>query len=245
MYGLIGYPLGHSYSANFFNQKFECEKIEETYKLFPLSHISEFKSLLKKNPSLKGLNVTIPYKETIIPYLDSLSDEAAEIGAVNVIKFMTDECGKIVLKGYNSDTIGFKESLKPLLRKDIKKGLVLGTGGASKAVCHALKELGIDVSKVSRKGSDEILRYEDLTPEVIENHLLIVNTTPVGMYPKVNEFPALPYESLTPSHICYDLIYNPQETAFMKKSKEYGATVKNGLEMLHLQALKSWEIWNE
>lgn len=243
MYGLIGKNLGHSFSANFFNNKFEKEKIKEEYRLFPLKSIDEFPHLLEDNQNLKGLNVTIPYKESIIPYLDNLSKEAKEIGAVNVIK-IEKEKGRFLLKGHNTDCIGFKNSLLPFLTPEIKGALILGTGGASKAVKFVLKELGLEVLMVSRKHSDNSISYEEFTKEILQENLLIVNTTPLGMFPDIESAPNIPYQYITPEHVCYDLVYNPQETMFMKECKKQGAKVKNGLEMLELQALASWDIWN-
>ena len=244
MYGLIGRKIGHSFSADYFNKKFERENINDTYKLFPLETINEFPKLLKDNPDIKGLNVTIPYKIDVISFLDSLSDEAIEIGAVNVIKVVNDK-GNIYLKGYNTDSIGFKESLIPLLHNGIKKALILGTGGASKAVEYVLKQLDISYTFVSRTPSDKELGYDDLTKDVINDNLLIINTTPLGMYPDIDNCPPIPYEYLTDKHICFDVIYNPEETEFMKRAKEKKATVKNGLEMLHKQAIAAWAIWNQ
>lgn len=241
MYGLIGKPLGHSFSANFFNKKFTDENIPERYFLFPLDSITELPSLLRNHPDLKGLNVTIPYKQTVIPYLDSLDKAAAEIGAVNVIKISKDNS----LKGYNSDAVGFKDSIEPLIHDHMKRALVLGTGGASKAVCYVLKMLGIEVLSVSRNSHDEVISYNDLSPEIISSHHIIVNTTPLGMWPNVDQAPDIPYHLLTPQHLCYDLVYNPETTTFMKRSAQHGATVKNGLDMLHGQALAAWRIWNE
>ncbi len=240
MYGLIGKPLGHSFSANFFNKKFAKEGIPEHYELFPLDSIELLPQLLSSHPDLKGLNVTIPYKQQVIPYLASLDKDAAEIGAVNVIKIQEDGS----LKGYNSDAIGFRNSLMPLLKPHMKRALVLGTGGASKAVIHVLKQLGFEVLNVSRKAKGEIISYDELTPEIIASHHVVVNTTPLGMWPNIDEAPAIPYHLLTPDHLCYDLVYNPEETSFMRRSAQYGATVKNGLEMLHGQAIAAWEIWN-
>ena len=242
MYGLIGKKLGHSFSADFFNKKFENEGIREKYFLFPLPHIEDFPQLLMSHPDLKGLNVTIPYKQEVIPFLTALSEEAREIGAVNVIK-INRENNRIILKGFNSDCIGFRESLLPLLNKDITKALILGTGGASKAVEYVLKNCNIQPTFVSRRPGTGQLSYEDLTREIIEENLLIINTTPLGMFPEVDKKPDIPYQFLTRKHICYDLVYNPMVTEFMKCSLEKGAIVKNGLEMLKLQALGAWAIW--
>lgn len=244
MFGLIGKKLGHSFSAEFFNKKFRDEKIDETYRLFEIPSIEDFPKLLAENPDLKGLNVTIPYKRDVISFLSGLSVEAKAIGAVNVIKISRGKEG-ITLTGYNSDSIGFEESLKPLLNKSIDKALVLGTGGASKAVCYVLRKLGIEPTYVSRTPKEGQLTYKDLNKSIIDSHLLIVNTTPLGMMPEIDTCPPIPYNLLTTRHICYDLVYNPLETLFLKKSKEAGAKIKNGMEMLELQALASWDIWNK
>lgn len=244
-YGLIGFPLGHSFSKTYFNQKFEAEKIDAEYLNFEIPTIKEFKSVLKENPDLRGLNVTIPYKEQVIPYLDDLDEDARLIGAVNVIKFTKGLFGKTKLKGYNSDIIGFKQSIEPLLNESHRKALILGTGGASKAVFQGLKQLGVGSTLVSRKPKEFCITYEEITPKTMEQYTVIVNTTPLGMFPNVNACPDIPYDLLTPNHLLYDLLYNPDETLFMKKGKEKGATVKNGLEMLLLQAFAAWEIWHK
>lgn len=244
-YGLLGYPLGHSFSKNYFNQKFEAEKIDAEYLNFEIPDIKEIKSVIKENPELNGLNVTIPYKQQVIPYLDDLDDDARQIGAVNVIKFSKGLFGKVKLKGYNSDIIGFKQSIEPLLKDHHRKALILGTGGASKAVFHGLKQLGIAASFVSRQCKEYCITYEEITEKIMEQYHVIVNTTPLGMYPNVNACPNIPYELLTSDHLLYDLLYNPDETLFMQKGKERGAVVKNGLEMLLLQAFAAWEIWQK
>ncbi|MDE6333348.1 MAG: shikimate dehydrogenase [Muribaculaceae bacterium] len=246
LYGLIGYPLGHSFSQNFFNRKFESEKIDARYINFEISSIEMLEQVLERNPNLAGFNITIPYKEKIFDYLDAVDPEARAIGAVNVVKVFTQPDGSRSLKGYNSDSIGFWDSLRPMLDKDIHtSALVLGTGGASKAVAHALENNGIEVKKVSRTPAPDVYTYKELTPAIISEYKIIVNTTPVGMYPNVDECPDIPYDALTPAHICYDLLYNPDTTLFMKKSAEAGASVKNGLEMLLLQAFVSWNIWKK
>ncbi len=243
-YGLIGYPLGHSFSITYFNEKFQAENINAQYVNFEIPRIEDFIEVVAENPNLCGLNVTTPYKEKIIPYLDELDKDTAKIGAVNVIKIIRLPKGKVKLVGYNSDIIGFSQSIEPLLQPHHKKALLLGTGGASKAVFHGLANLGVESTYVSRtKRSDDVLTYQELTPEVMEQHTIIVNCTPVGMYPKVDFCPDIPYELLTPRHLLYDLLYNPNETLFMKKGRAQGATVKNGLEMLLLQAFAAWEIW--
>lgn len=244
-YGLIGYPLGHSFSKNYFNQKFESEHIEAQYINFEIPDIKEIKNIIKDNPELKGLNVTIPYKEQVIPYLDELDEDARLIGAVNVIKFSKGMFGKQKLKGYNSDIIGFKKSIEPLLDNSHRKALILGTGGASKAVFHGLKQLGVGSTFVSRKPKEFCITYDEITPKTMEQYTVIVNTTPVGMFPHIDECPDIPYDLLTPKHILYDLLYNPDETLFMKKGLEHGAVVKNGLEMLLLQAFAAWDMWHQ
>lgn len=242
-YGLIGYPLGHSFSISFFNEKFQNEGIDATYENFEIPSIEVFPEILDSNPNLCGLNVTIPYKEKVIGLLDSLSKEAQEIGAVNVIK-VTHKGNKRILKGYNSDVIGFTRSIEPLLERFHKKALILGTGGASKAVEYGLKSLGLETIKVSRSEKPETLQYSQITAETIKEYNVIVNCTPCGMYPHADECPDLPYEAMDSRTLLYDLIYNPDETLFMKKGKVRGAIVKNGLEMLLLQAFASWDFWN-
>ncbi|MDR1162020.1 MAG: shikimate dehydrogenase [Tannerellaceae bacterium] len=244
-YGLIGYPLGHSFSKTYFNQKFVAEKMDAEYVNFEIPTIKELKTVLKDNPNLKGLNVTLPYKTQVIPFLDEMDEDASLIGAVNVIKFTKGMFGRTKLKGYNSDIIGFKQSIGPLLNESHRKALVLGTGGASKAVFQGLKQVGIASTFVSRTPKESAITYREITPKTMEQYTVIVNTTPVGMYPHVEACPDIPYDLLTPKHLLYDLLYNPDETLFMKKGKEKGATVKNGLEMLLLQAFAAWEIWQK
>ena len=243
-YGLIGYPLGHSFSKNFFNQKFAEEKIDAQYLNFEIPNIKDLKDVLSRNPELKGLNVTLPYKEQVIPYLDNLDETAKMIGAVNVIKFSKGLFGKTKLIGFNSDIIGFQQSIQPMLDDSHRKALVLGTGGASKAVYFGLKQLGVEPIFVSRHPkTDNCIAYGDITPSLIEEYTVIVNATPLGMYPNIDTCPDIPYSQVTDKHVLYDLIYNPDETLFMRKGKEKGAAVKNGLEMLLLQAFASWNIW--
>lgn len=242
-YGLIGYPLGHSFSIGYFNEKFQNECIDATYENFEIPSIENLTEILDSNPELKGLNVTIPYKEKVISYLDSISPEARAIGAVNVIK-VNHKGNKTELKGYNSDVIGFTQSIEPLLERYHRKALVLGTGGASKAIIFSLKSLGIETLTVSRYERHGCVRYEDITPEMIKEYNVIVNCTPCGMYPQTDDCPNLPYEAMDGHTLLYDLIYNPDETLFLKKGKAQGATVKNGLEMLLLQAFASWNFWN-
>ena len=244
-YGLIGYPLGHSFSISYFNQKFKDEDIDAVYENFEIPSIDLLPEVLDSNPELRGLNVTIPYKQKVMEFLDNISPEARAIGAVNVIKVI-HEGKKIRLKGYNSDVIGLTQSIEPMLEKRYhKKALILGTGGASKAIDYGLKSLGLETVFVSRYERPETIQYDKITPEVVKEYNVIVNCTPVGMYPHTEECPLLPYEAMDNHTILYDLIYNPDETMFMKRGAQYGANVKNGLEMLLLQAFASWEFWHE
>ena len=243
-YGLIGYPLGHSFSINYFNQKFADEGINAKYMNFEIPSIDALAEVLDSNPELKGLNVTIPYKQKVMEFLDQISPEARAIGAVNVIR-VTHEGKDIKLKGFNSDVIGFTQSIEPMLEPYHKKTLILGTGGASKAIDYGLKSLGLETVFVSRYRRPETICYEDITPDVVKEYNVIVNCTPIGMFPKTEECPLLPYEAMDEKNILYDLIYNPDETLFMKLGAEHGAQTKNGLEMLLLQAFASWEFWHE
>ena len=226
-YGLIGYPLGHSFSISYHNQRFADEGINAKYFNFEIPSIEDLPAVLGQNPELKGLNVTIPYKEKVLPFLDYISPEARAIGAVNVIKII-HEGKKTTLKGYNSDVIGFTQSIEPMLESHHKKALVLGTGGASKAVAYGLQSLGLEAIFVSRYQRPGTIQYEQITPEVVKEYNVIVNCTPVGMYPKTEECPNLPYEAMDSHTILYDLIYNPDETLFMKRGAQYGAQTKNG-----------------
>jgi len=257
-YGLLGYPLGHSFSRAFFLDKFTREGIDADYLNFELPSADLLPQVLAEHPNLCGLNVTIPHKQTVIPLLDELSDEARAIGAVNVIRIARsdDSPQRTILKGFNSDIIGFMESIRPLLQPHHKKALVLGTGGASKAICRGLEKLGIQWRYVSRHRPEEFsslagegagespLTYSDVTPSLLADYTVIVNCTPLGMYPKVDAAPTLPYAALSPRHLLYDLVYNPEETEFMRQGRRFGATVKGGLEMLHRQAIASWDFWN-
>ena len=243
-YGLIGYPLGHSFSAAYFAEKFAKENIDATYCNYEMPTVDELLPLLRKEPELLGLNVTIPHKQAVIPLLDDISDTARAIGAVNVIAISRNG-GTIRLKGYNSDVIGFSRSIQPLLHPEThRRALVLGTGGASKAVVYGLRQMEISTTYVSRTPAEGRLTYADLTPKVMNTHKVIVNCSPVGMFPHTDECRATPYDLLTPSHLLYDLVYNPLETKFMLRGAGHGATVKNGLEMLHLQAEAGWDSWN-
>lgn len=238
-FGIIGYPLGHSFSKGFFTEKFARESIDAQYLNFEIPDVAMLPDVLRNNPELRGLNVTLPHKQAVIPLLDEMSEEAKEIGAVNVIRVRN---GK--LKGFNSDIIGFTNSIKPLLMPHHKKALILGTGGASKAIRVGLNRLGIEWTYVSRSPREGMITYEDITAKTLQAYTVIVNCSPVGMFPKVDAAPAIPYELLSPQHLLFDCVYNPEETLFMKKGREQGATVKNGLEMLHLQAVASWDFWN-
>ena len=289
-YGLLGYPLGHSFSRAFFLEKFAREGIDATYLNFELPSADLLQQVIAEHPGLRGLNVTLPHKQAVIPLLDELSDEARAIGAVNVIR-ITRQGGRPHLKGFNSDIIGFMDSIRPLLKPHHTRALVLGTGGASKAICHGLEKLGIEWRYVSRTrtpnqpsspqspspqssplghpSSPEAsplglpsapqdtsvgcsayspslppLTYSDVTPSLLADYTVIVNCTPLGMYPKVDAAPPLPYAALSPRHLLFDLVYNPEVTLFMQQGRRFGATVKSGLEMLHRQAVASWEFWN-
>jgi shikimate dehydrogenase len=234
-FGLIGKSLEHSFSSQYFNEKFFKEGITDTqYLNFELKDISEFKQLIEKN-KLSGLNVTIPYKESIIPFLDELNEEAKEIGAVNTIQFSN---GKTI--GHNTDHIGFTNSIQPLL-EDRNKAIILGDGGAAKAIKYALKKLNIEYKTINRNTSFD---YLDITKQITGYYTIIINTTPVGSYPNINDFPKIPYEYLNQNYLLFDLIYNPNETKFLAYGKAKNAQTKNGLEMLQLQAEESWNIWN-
>jgi len=241
-FGLVGKNTTYSFSKKYFTEKFSKELFDDcTYENFDIPNIEEFPNVLKENPDLKGLNVTIPYKEAIIPFLDTMSDKAFRIGAVNVIRFTK----KGNLKGYNSDWYGFKKSLEPLLQPHHKKALILGTGGASKAVAFALDKLGIFYTFVSREATENAIDYNRINVTTFDNFQIIINCTPLGTSPNTKEFPPIPYEFFTEKHIAFDLIYNPEETQFLKKAKKKGATIKNGYEMLVFQAEKAWTIWNK
>ncbi len=238
-YGLLGKNIDYSFSRGYFSEKFLKENLACEYVNFDIPKIDQILSTFE-NSSVHGLNVTIPYKEQIIPLLDDLHETARNIGAVNVIK-LTDGGKKI---GYNSDYHGFKNSLTPLLNSKVEKALILGTGGASKAIAYALESLGIAYTFISRSPKKDQLTYQQLTKNIITAHKLIINCTPIGTHPNIENAPDIPYEYITQEHILYDLIYNPTETSFLKKGKANGATVSNGLQMLILQAEKAWEIWN-
>lgn len=238
-------PLGHSFSQKYFTDKFTSEGIIASYSNFPMETVEPLTALIRSHPELCGLNVTVPHKSAVIPLLDYIDADAAAIGAVNVIKIEHHADGKIITRGYNSDWIGFRDSILPFINFQIPhKALVLGTGGASKAVCHALKSIGVEVTLVSRRPADNVLTYSDLDSFIMTTHNIIVNTTPLGMWPRVDASPDIPYHLVDGRHLCIDIVYNPAVTQFMDKCAARGATVKNGLEMLTLQAIRSWEIWN-
>ena len=255
-YGLIGKTLGHSFSRQFFTDKFTREETDAEYLNFELADIAGFPTVFN-GKEIGGLNVTIPYKQAVMPYLAELSNEAKEIGAVNVIKIEklkeAEETQKsketkgikgLHLTGYNTDVIGFVGSIRPLLQPHHTKALVLGTGGASRAIRFGLKQLGIEVQSVSRAKTPTTLTYDELTPKIMSEHTVVVNTTPLGTSPNVDTCPDIPYSLLTEHHLLFDLVYNPSETLFLRQGLEQGAQTKNGLEMLHLQALAAWKIWN-
>ena len=243
-YGLIGYPLKHSFSYKFFGEKFKDENIEAEYNNYEIADINNLPLIISSDPNIRGLNVTIPYKEQVIQFLDQLDETAKAIGAVNVIKIIRKE-GEVVLKGYNSDLIGFQNSIQPMIDPLIhKKALILGTGGASKAVEYALMKLGLETKYVSRTSAEGVFTYEELTLEVLSEYKVIVNASPVGTYPNIDECPNIPYQYLTESHLLYDLVYNPPVTKFLELGEKQGAKTKNGAEMLQLQAIAAWNIWN-
>lgn len=244
IYGLIGYPLGHSFSIDYFNNKFASEGVDAVYMNFEIEDVRQLMDLIAEYPQLCGLNVTAPYKEKVIPLLDELDDGARAIGAVNVIKFVRGASGNLLLRGYNSDALGFGRTVESLLTTDRDRALVLGTGGAAKAVKYALERLGVAVQLVSRHKNAHTIIYPELTRSTVAEHRIIVHATPLGKYPRVDECPDFPFRFLTDRHLVYDLIYNPEETLFMRRAHEQGAAVKNGLEMLLLQAFASYEIWN-
>jgi len=240
-YGLIGYSLSHSFSKKYFTTKFEKEGIPDAvYELFPISTIEELPGLLRSNSDLLGLNVTIPYKEKLFPFLSTCNSIVQTTRACNCIRI---ENGK--LNGFNTDVIGFEKSLLKKLKPIHGRALVLGTGGAAKAVEFVLRKLGITYQSVSRKKSDHTITYSDIDPKSLGQHLLVINTTPVGMYPAVDQSPQLPYEAVTADHFFFDLVYNPEKTLFLQNAEKKGAEIENGLEMLVIQAEESWKIWNE
>ncbi|MFO8235918.1 MAG: shikimate dehydrogenase [Bacteroidales bacterium] len=247
LYGLIGYQLTHSFSPDYFNEKFKKENIDALYKTFPIKKLSELYTIIDKNPDLQGLNVTIPYKESIIPYLDFIDEEAKKIHAVNTV-VIKREHSQILLRGYNTDIYGFKHSILPFITQQKNRvALILGTGGTAKTVEYVLTTLDFEIYKATRSQSQKnqkILNYNDLSRELIQQTKLIVNTSPVGMYPHIEEKPAIPYEEIDSEHLLFDVVYNPSETLFLKEGEKRGALTKNGYEMLILQAQKAWDLWN-
>lgn len=257
-YGLIGFPLSHSFSKKFFTEKFEKEKIQDaSYDLFPIEDIKELPALLRKHSNLCGINVTVPYKIAVLKYLDWIEHDARNAGAVNCIRIMAESpvmaafTGEVGIKGhdfrlegFNTDIYGFETSLRPLLKNHHDQALVLGDGGAAKAVKCVLDNVGITFKSVTRKPAEGHILFGDLKPHHVKQHTVIINTTPIGMSPNVDECPPIPYDAITDKHLLYDLIYNPEQTLFLKKGAERGAVTKNGYEMLVLQAERSWEIWN-
>ena len=244
VFGLIGFPLGHSFSKSYFTEKFKIENISARYETFPIESLNELALIFEENPELEGLNVTIPYKEKIIPFLHRLEPESEKIGAINTIR-IEHLFGNIQLTGFNTDVSGFELSLTPLLQPHHSKALILGSGGASRSVCYVLDKLNIPWKIVSRTpNSSRMISYSSITPEVIHSYKLIINTTPLGMLPAIDTFPDIPYSYLGPEHLLYDLVYNPKMTLFLHKGMQNGAKVKNGMEMLQIQAEKAWEIWN-
>lgn len=239
-FGLLGRNISYSFSKGYFTKKFEDNALHmHSYENFDLEHIDAFKDVISNSSNIKGMNVTIPYKEEIIPFLDNLDKTAEKIGAVNTIKITNEG-----LKGYNTDAYGFHSSIKPYLKKHHKRALILGTGGASKAVAYVLSELKIDFVFVSRNPKENQLSYADLNEKVIENHSVIINCTPLGTYPKIEQKPEIPYQYVTSKHLFFDLIYNPEKSAFLTAAEKAGASICNGYQMLVFQAEKSWEIWN-
>ena len=238
-YGLVGKDIAYSFSKTFFSIKFEKENRQDTYHNFDIESIDQFPKIISENPDLKGLNVTIPYKEAIIPFLDRIDKEAQEIGAINTIKFQNDGS----LKGYNTDHYGFAKALANFLPLKDKSALILGTGGASKAIKYVLKTMGFRYQVVSRKKTESTITYSSLNKQIIENHCLIINCTPLGTSPNISACPTIPYQFITKDHLLFDLIYNPSQTEFLKLGRAQGAKTSNGLKMLEHQAKKAWKIW--
>jgi len=257
-YGLIGYPLSHSFSKKYFTEKFKNEKIaNHVYNLYELSNLSDFPELLRAHPKLCGLNVTVPHKIGVVRYMDWISEEAKSVGAINCIRISAESpvlaafSGEVGIKdhdfkleGFNTDVYGFEHSIKPLLKPQHKKALLLGNGGAARAVKCVLDKLEIPYTLVTRRRDRHSILFSELTAELMAEHTIIINTTPLGTSPNVQECPPIPYEYITAHHLLYDLIYNPEQTLFLKRGHDVGAATKNGYEMLVLQAEKSWEIWN-
>ncbi len=245
-FGLFGHPLEHSYSKKFFTEKFQREgKNDCEYENFDTENIYDLKKIVRENPDLMGLNITIPFKQDIIPMLDNLDDISQKIGAVNTIKIVRQDPTKFELFGYNTDAWGFELAIRPILRPHHRRALILGTGGSAKAVSYVFRKLNIEHFFVTREESRFHYSYADLNSNTMRAFQVIVNTTPLGMYPNINECPNIPYEFLTHKNLCFDLVYNPAQTKFLEKAKESGAFIHNGFRMLRLQAEKAWEIWNE
>lgn len=245
-FGLIGHRLGYSFSRNFFTEKFAAENLSEhEYVNFELDSIDEFPGIFDGKNIIAGLNCTIPYKQQIMQFMDEIDSEAAKIGAVNTVK-ITNKNGKRYLKGFNTDIYGFENSLLPMLESKHKKALILGTGGASKAIKYILNKLQIDYvsASIEEELFEKEIRYNQINDELLKEYLIIIHATPIGTFPNVDNCPDVPYQSITSNHVLFDLVYNPEETLFLKKGKAQGAKIKNGLEMLHLQAIRAWEIWN-
>lgn len=244
-YGLVGYPLGHSFSKKYFSEKFSKENIPDcVYNNYPLENLDHLEDLIKSDEDLVGLNVTIPYKSQILRFVDVLDPEAKEIGAVNVLKIKR-QSDQFTIFGYNSDVTGIRDTLLPYIKDNVRNALILGTGGSSRAVSFVLNKLGLNVSHVSRERKPGIRNYSDVTPAIIRNTQIIVNTTPLGMFPDIENKPDLDYSALTQDHVLFDLVYNPEMTSFLKMGADKGCITLSGLKMLHSQAEKAWEIWNE
>jgi shikimate dehydrogenase len=243
-FGLIGYPLSHSFSKKFFTEKFRDEQIDGCeYELYPIENIELFTDLIGNDPELSGINVTIPYKVQVLPFLDEMDEAAMEIGAVNCISIQRIGAER-KLKGYNTDAYGFEESLKPLLEQHHRKALVFGDGGAAKAIKYVLNKLGIPFLVVTRTPTATSILYDAVDQTMLQEYTILINTTPLGMSPNADTYPDIPYQYLTDRHLGYDLVYNPEMTYFLKQVKDRGGKTKSGLDMLHLQAIRSWEIWN-
>lgn len=244
-YGLIGYPLGHSFSRKYFTEKFRNERLtDHVYENYPLADINQLPDLVSSENELRGLNVTIPYKSEVIRFLDYIDNEASAIGSVNVIK-ITRSAGNICLSGYNSDVTGILDSVKPYLKNNLKNAMVLGTGGSSRSVCYVLNKIGLRITRVSRERGEDAISYADITPEMLAETGLIVNTTPLGMFPLTGGKPDINYSLLGNQHILFDLVYNPEITEFLNSGLKQGSLIITGLKMLHSQAERSWEIWND
>lgn len=245
LYGLVGYPLSHSFSKRFFTEKFKREKIDAEYKNFELEEINVLRDIISENTDICGINVTIPYKEKVIPLLDKLDSEAAVVGAVNTVQIIREK-DSLFLKGFNSDITGFENSISPLIADHHRKALILGTGGASKAIKHVLRKMSIDFISASIEDLNENeIRYEEIDKSIMDEYHIIINATPLGTSPNIESSPDIPYHWITKSHLLFDLVYNPEVTRFLQQGATMGAVIKNGYEMLTLQALKSYEIWTE